>query len=307
MKRILITGKTSWIGNELERRLAAFNDEYEVTRVSLRDAAWKNDSWEKYDSIVHAAAISHDGEGTAETMRDINVSLTYDVAAKAKADSVGHLIFLSSFHVYASDANGNVVVEKDTLPSPTTAYGKSKFAAEKAIKPLADDQFSIAILRPPLVYGPYCTQRNFPRLVKLATTTPCFPNVRNRRSMLYSQSLAELMRLLIDEQRGGLFLPQNRKHVCTADMLSSIGKHLGHRVRMSNFWAKPATFLASHNQVFRKMFGDAYYELDASDCGFDYHVGTFDESIEDSVASVKTNQTDRGCPIIRDTTSSTPY
>lgn len=91
MKRILITGKTSWIGNELERRLAAFNDEYEVTRVSLREAAWKNDSWEKYDSIVHAAAISHDGEGTAETMRDVNVSLTYDVATKAKADSVGHL------------------------------------------------------------------------------------------------------------------------------------------------------------------------------------------------------------------------
>ena len=113
-----------------------------------------------------------------------------------------------------------------------------------------------------------------------------------------SQSLAELMRLLIDEQRGGLFLPQNRKHVCTADMLSSIGKHLGHRVRMSNFWAKPATFLASHNQVFRKMFGDAYYELDASDCGFDYHVSTFDESIEDSVASVKTNQTDRGLSLI---------
>lgn len=112
MKRILITGKTSWIGNELERRLAAFNDEYEVTRVSLRDAAWKNDSWEKYDSIVHAAAISHDGEGTAETMRDVNVSLTYDVATKAKADSVGHLIFLSSFHVYASDTNGSVVVEK---------------------------------------------------------------------------------------------------------------------------------------------------------------------------------------------------
>ena len=55
MKRILITGKTSWIGNELERRLHV-NDEYEVTRVSLRDAAWKNDSWEKYDSIVHAAA-----------------------------------------------------------------------------------------------------------------------------------------------------------------------------------------------------------------------------------------------------------
>lgn len=211
MKRILITGKTSWIGNELERRLAAFNDEYEVTRVSLRDAAWKNDSWEKYDSIVHAAAISHDGEGTAETMRDVNVSLTYDVATKAKADSVGHLIFLSSFHVYASDTNGSVVVEKDTLPSPTTAYGKSKLAAEKAIKPLADDQFSIAILRPPLVYGPYCTQRNFPRLVKLATTTPCFPNVRNRRSMLYSQSLAELMRLLIDEQRGGLFFASEQK------------------------------------------------------------------------------------------------
>ena len=46
MKRILITGATSWIGSEVEAHLAAFPGGYGVERVSLRGDAWKERSWE---------------------------------------------------------------------------------------------------------------------------------------------------------------------------------------------------------------------------------------------------------------------
>lgn len=290
MKRVLITGKTSWIGDELERRLAFFGGEYEVARISLRNDSWRSASWKGYDSIVHTAAIPHDDEGDEDSMRDVNVSLTRDVAAKAKQDGVGHLIFLSSFHVYASDSRGAVIVGKNTLPRPQTPYGRSKLAAEDALAQLADDRLTVAILRPPLVYGPNCTQRNFPRFVKLAAKTPVFPNVRNRRSMLYSQNLAELMRLLINEQRGGLFFPQNEDHVCTADMISRIGNYLGRKIHLSRALAVPANLLATRIGTFGKIFGDAYYELSLSECGCNYRVATFDDSIAESIIPHRTSR-----------------
>ena len=60
MKRILITGATSWIGSEVEAHLAAFPGMYGVERVSLRGDAWKDRSWEGFDSVVHLAAVVHE-------------------------------------------------------------------------------------------------------------------------------------------------------------------------------------------------------------------------------------------------------
>ena len=57
-----------------------------------------------------------------------------------------------------------------TVPQPVTAYGRSKLAAEEAIKSvLADSGCAWTILRPPLVYGPG-NKANFGLLVKLVQT-----------------------------------------------------------------------------------------------------------------------------------------
>lgn len=55
---------------------------------------------------------------------------------------------------------------------------------EEKIKTIEDNNFRIAILRPPMVYGKGC-KGNYSRLAKLAVKLPIFPNVDNKRSMIY--------------------------------------------------------------------------------------------------------------------------
>ncbi len=284
MKKILITGKTSWIGDELERHLQGFPNAYVVERISLRDPLWESADWDGYDSIVHTAAIAHDGEEDKGRVQDINVELTRKVGLKAKRHGIRHMIFLSSFHVYGADENGEVIVEAGIEPNPITPYGKSKLAAEGQLEELQDEGFSVAILRPPLVYGPYCTKRNFPRFIKLASITPVFPNVVNKRSMIYSRNLAELMRLLVENEGGGVYLPQNEDLVCTSDMIARIGEELGRHIRLSSALAPAATFLARRKPMFGKLFGNAYYVPEISKCEYNYQIVPYVESIKESVA-----------------------
>ncbi len=60
--------------------------------------------------------------------------------------------------------------------------------AEIGLQPLDDITFHVAILRPPMIYGPG-SKGNFPELVKLADKLPVFPAIKNQRSMLFIENL----------------------------------------------------------------------------------------------------------------------
>lgn len=288
MKRILITGATSWIGSEVEAHLAAFPGRYGVERVSLRGDAWKERSWEGFDSVLHAAAVVHEGEKAGDMgglYDEVNVALTREAALKAKADGVPHFAFLSSFSVYGAEEGGVEEVGADTEARPSTFYGKSKLAAERALEPLAEPGFAIAVLRAPLVYGPGCGKGNFPRLAKLARVSPVFPDVGNKRSMLYSRSLAELVRLLAEDGRGGLFLPQDAEHVGTSELVRLLAEAQGRGIRLSRALGAAVGPLARVNSTFGKLFGNARYALEASECGYDYRVAGLEEAVRASIGT----------------------
>lgn len=287
MKKILITGKTSWIGDELVAHLSQFDNAYEVHRVSLRDDQWRYEDWQGFDSLIHTAAIVHQGEDAGDLnglYDDVNVTLTRDVATKAKAAGIPHFIFLSTFAVYGVTGTVDAdPIEMNTPPNPRTWYGRSKLEAERQLDELADNHFAVAIIRPPLVYGPNCTKGNFPRFAQFAAHTPIFPDVRNQRSMIYSRNLAELMRLLVESKEEGLFLPQEKQHICTADMIEKLGRALGRHIYLSRLLAGPASFLSHHNETFGKVFGNDRYSLEASECGYDYRIISLNDSIGLSV------------------------
>lgn len=286
MRRILITGATSWIGSEVEAHLATFPGRYVVERVSLRGDAWKERSWEGIDSVLHLAGIVHEGEkaGDMDGLYDeVNVALTHEAAFKAKAEGVPHFVFLSSFSVYGAEEGGVEEVGLATEPRPATFYGKSKLAAERALEPLADEGFAIAVLRAPLVYGPGCEKGNFPRLAKLARVAPVFPDVDNVRSMLYSRSLAELVRLLAEDGRGGLFLPQDAAYVRTSELVHLLVEAQGSRIRLSRALGAVVEPLARTSPTLGKLFGNARYALEASECGYDYRVSSLEEAVRASV------------------------
>ena len=164
-----------------------------------------------------------------------------------------------------------------------TFYGKSKLAAERALEPLAGYDFAIAVLRAPLVYGRGCEKGNFPRLAKFARVSPVFPDVSNRRSMVYSRNLAEIVRLLVEDGRGGLFLPQDAEHVRTSELVRLLAEAQGRHVHLSRALGEIVEPIARTSLTLGKLFGNARYSLEASECGYDYRVATLEEAVRASV------------------------
>lgn len=275
MKRILITGKNSYVGNSFGKWLENYPGKYEVDKISLRDGSWKEISFSSYDVVVHVAGIAHRKEtaDNKELYYKVNRDLAFDVANKAKQEGVSHFIFLSSMSVYGMETG---IIHRDTVPNPKSNYGKSKLEAEKLIEPLNDDSFKVAILRPPMIYGNGC-KGNYVRLSKLAVKSPIFPDINNKRSMIYIDNLSEFIRLLIDDMKEGMFFPQNDEYVRTSEMVNKIAKANGKDIKLTSVF-NPLIKLINVSLI-NKVFGDLVYEKSISQYEKNYIVEKFSNSI----------------------------
>lgn len=59
MKRVLITGKNSYIGNSIKEYLMKYSGEFSVTTISLRNELWKEVNFTQYDVVYHVVGIAH--------------------------------------------------------------------------------------------------------------------------------------------------------------------------------------------------------------------------------------------------------
>lgn len=275
MKKVLITGKDSYIGTSLENWLMREPDQYKIDTIDMKDGSWREKDFSQYDVVFHVAGMAH----IKETKKNqgiyfkVNTDLAYETAKKAKQDGVEHFVFLSSMSVYGIESG---IIDKNTLFRPQSAYGRSKLEAEKLINQLQDDSFIIAILRPPMVYGKDC-KGNYSRLAKLALKTPIFPKIDNKRSMIYIDNLSEFAKQLIDSHSEGVFFPQNEEYVNTSEMVRIIAEAHGKRIVMTKL-LNPILRLLNVGTV-NKVFGDLVYEHSISDYENDYRVYDFRESI----------------------------
>lgn len=275
MKRILITGKNSYIGTKFEEWLARYPDKYEVDIISLRDESWKEKDFSEYDVIYHVVGIAHRKETNKnkDLYYKVNRDLAYEVAKKSKYDGVKQFVFLSTMSVYGLETG---TIDRATPLKPNSAYGKSKLEAEELIKSLDDEFFKTAIIRPPMVYGKGC-KGNYQRLAKLAIKTPIFPRIDNKRSIIYIDNLSEFIRLLIDKHSSGVFLPQNSEYANTSQMVKTIAEVHGKKIVMTKLF-NPLLRLLNVSTV-NKVFGDLTYKQNIFKYEDDYTVTSFSESI----------------------------
>lgn len=279
-KKILVLGKTSYIGESFIQWLAKYGDFYEVESVSSRNNEWKNISFNNYDVILHVAGIAHvSNDSKLEDMYyEVNTNLTLEVAKKAKNEGVKQFIFMSSMIVYGDRRKHQGPITVETIPAPSNPYGDSKLQAEKGLQALANNDFKVAIIRPPMIYG-NGSKGNYPRLAKLAQKFPLFPNFDNKRSMLFIDNLSEFIKNIVDFQEEGTFFPQNKDHVKTSDMvleISKIHKKKHYQTKMFNPLIKSLRRINTINKV----FGDLYYESSISQYDFDYQNVSLTESIK---------------------------
>lgn len=280
MKKILITGKNSYIGTSVEAWLVKEPDKYMVDTVDMEDGSWKEADFSVYDVVFHVAGIAHvSSDPKLENLYyKVNRDLTIDTATKAKAEGVKQFIFMSSIIVYGDSRSTKRVIDRNTIPTPSNFYGMSKLQAEEGIKDLESDDFKIVVLRPPMIYG-NGSKGNFPRLAKMAKKLPLFPEIDNERSMLHIDNLCEFIKAMIDNEESGLFFPQNKEYVKTSELVKTIAEVHGHKIKMTKVF-NPMLKMMFGIGIVNKVFGNLVYEKSLSDFDkVDYQIRSFKESV----------------------------
>lgn len=291
MKKVLITGANSYIGTSFENYVKQnYDSELSITTIDMIDGTWREKDFSTYDIVYHVAGIAHAdvGKVTPEIKAKyyaINTDLAIETVKKAKTDGVKQFVFMSSAIIYGDSApyGKSKRITKKTKPHPANFYGNSKWRADKGVRKLADENFIVTVLRPPMIYGKG-SKGNYPTLSKMAKKLPVFPDIYNERSMLYIENLCEFLCQVMIRGEGGVFWPQNKEYTKTSEMVKLIGEVSGHKVRVSKVWNMGVS-IASHipgkiSGLTNKAFGNMSYDKKMSKCDFDYQIFSLKESID---------------------------
>ena len=282
MKKILITGAGSYVGESVRKYILSTSSDFQIDAVDTMGDNWKKADYSQYDVLYHVAGIAHvNADPKMEALYyKVNRDLTIEVAKHAKAAGVKQFIFMSSQIVFhESQSLKTEVLTAETKENPNGFYGDSKLQAELGIKPLEDENFKVCILRPCMIYGPNA-KGNFPRLAKLACQTPVFPCWHNKRSMLYVDNLAEFIKQAVLRELSGTFYPQNRELADTVEIIRFFAKAAGHRIWITRL-LNPFVWLGSFVlQPINKMFATYYYDPEMSKMDFDYQLVSLEDSLK---------------------------
>lgn len=274
MKKVLVIGEHSYIGTSFQKYVKNKAADIEVTLVGAKNEAWKNADLSQYDAMLHVAGKVHADVGkVSDAVRQeyyaINCNLAVEVARIAKVAGIKQFIYPSSIIIYGESAPYGMqkIINTNTIASPANFYGDSKWKADKKLQELADEQFKVAIVRLPMVYGTGC-KGNYSLLEKLAKKLPVFPKVNNQRSMLYIENLCEFFYQMIVYEDAGIFYPQNAEYTSTSTMVQKIAECAGRKIYISAMWAPLVWLLGKMpgkiGRLANKAFGNCVYDQSIS-------------------------------------------
>jgi UDP-glucose 4-epimerase len=246
MDHVLITGASGFFGRAIVSRLAVAG--HTLTLASRRPATipaatapaattphrhvhvgdlsgstdWR-DALEGCTTVVHLAAQVPGSGVSEERFRIVNDEATAALTRQAAARGVRRFIFISSIFAITGNAS-DAIVSDSSEPAPTSAYGRSKLAAERHVDAFAERGDRIGIsLRPVMGYGADAAG-NWRLLQKLAATGLPLPfgAVTNRRSLIGIGNLADAISAVVakrDDAPNGAFAIADIDPVSLSEML----------------------------------------------------------------------------------------
>ena len=210
-------------------------------QVDVGDIGGKT-SWDSalqsVDCVMHLAARAHilgDDPHNSNLYMETNARGTLRLAEAAAAAGVGRLVYLSSVKVNGEATEASPFAPGDR-PAPQDAYGVSKWHAEQSLQEVARRTgLGVAIVRPPLVYGPG-VGANFLRLIRWVDRGWPLPfgRVRNSRSLISLWNLCDMLTGLPKNPQayGRTWMVCDGQDLSTPQLVRRIGTALRRPVRL---------------------------------------------------------------------------
>jgi nucleoside-diphosphate-sugar epimerase len=239
--RVLVTGADGFVGRHLvpylakrgytvvaASRAAALFDSPNIISVKLPDLS-KPFDWspllEQCDIVVHLAGIAH--KFAVDELYDrVNHQTTASLARVASGCGIKHLIFISSIAAQSGSFSDHELTETDP-PRPNNAYGRSKLAAEKAVR---ESGVRFTILRPVVIYGAG-EKGNFATIHKISRLPIPLPfgALKAQRSVLSIENFNSAVETALTNPRaqGETFIVADPTPVTVADLISRYRTSLG--------------------------------------------------------------------------------
>ena len=228
-KTLMITGASGFIGSNFIKN---YENEYNIVPVCLIKNKPEDLDYTGVDTILHLAALVHQMKGAPEEKYfEVNTELTKRLAIAAKRKGVKHFVFYSTVKVYGFDGelnNHDFLLTENSPCNPNDPYGASKYEAEKILNSLQDENFKVAMVRPPMVYGEG-VKGNMLSLMKLINILPIIPfnYNNNKRSIISTENLLYMTHLIIKNGADGVYLGTEGESVSIKEIVESIEKGLG--------------------------------------------------------------------------------
>ena len=253
MSKILITGANSFIGLNYQK----YSKFESISQISLRDYEPEQINYAGYDVILHLVAIVHQTRTVAEKEYfRVNKDLTIRTAKAARANGVKQFVFMSTVKVYGDSKPASGIWNESSECSPNDSYGKSKYAAENVLRELEDNNFTVSIVRTPLVYGED-VKANMLSLINLIHKFPILPlgNIKNERSFTSVRNLTAYIDRIIELRASGVFIAKDLRNISTTELVRILSKALGKKIYLLTI---PSLMASLFSMIYPAIFDRLY-------------------------------------------------
>jgi nucleoside-diphosphate-sugar epimerase len=282
--KILITGATGFLGNDLVRRLAGEGHEVvcsvrnssdtgklsgidtSLVYADIRDGRAFSDVLAAScpDVVYHCAARVWDAD--EKKLFDDNVKGTAEVCAACYRNNVEKFVYLSSVAVVSGNDAAPLT---DEMPFKCSdAYGRSKAEAEKIVLSYREKGLKTAIFRPCMVYGenePHALGRIMQSIMRRKMPILDVPEMDSKLALVYVGNVTEALLSALDKSEAfyGTFMIADKEVITIRKFIEIIADEIGAKrpFVIPGWMVNAARILPSVRGKMERIFKDRVYDI----------------------------------------------